>query len=278
MSDAVPLNVLLPPTAAGAAWKRALISAAESKGVRLAFAPARKPLPTGGDWLVLSEPAATLWAGVASAAKTPNRHAGLATASGYLAQVCVAASRGAPVQSALATRLDTPRLGSVERSPTAAPAPTDDPALDIYRETPPAPDAEARWAPHHFHYPAGREVTGGTPAIDITGRVRIMVYGPYAVLPPGRWEIEALFEIDPEGAPSHLRFEWGSGHDLTVADVSIDKPGAYAMKLSHVWSEGGPAELRLWSVQAAFQGRMEFKGAIVRRLPDLASRPADVSA
>jgi len=118
------------------------------------------------------------------------------------------------------------------------------------------------WPPDLFVFPEG------DGSIDLTGRARIVVHGPYKVLKPGRWRIRARFEVGIEGFPVPVRLEWGGAHDVAGETVHLDAPGLYEMSLDYAWPQGGLAALRLWVAQPIFAGRLTFLGAEVERLDD----------
>lgn len=118
------------------------------------------------------------------------------------------------------------------------------------------------WTPDLFTFPEGEG------AIDLTGRARIVVHGPYRVLEPGFWRIRVKVGVETEGFSVPLRFEWGGADDVTGETVHIKTPGLYEMSLDYDWPNGGHAALRLWVAQPVFAGRLRFLGAEVERLQD----------
>lgn len=270
MSDPV-VRALIPRTASGDAWKAALAAAAQAEGQAAKVVSQIDGEDVGPDWLVLVDAPERLWCELRQTWPHLSPRDVLTRASAALAQTAEALALGARPFPGEALRLHIDGLGEVERQETARPGEVQDPALDLYAVMPPPVGAEARWGLAHFSYPVGDGFDGGQPDMDLTGRYRILVHGPYVVLPPGCWRVEAEFEIDTEGGVNRLRFDWGVGDDLVTTSVQIDRPGVYTLALTRQWTEAGPAQLRMWSEQAAFQGRLSFKGCVVRRMPDAAT-------
>lgn len=105
--------------------------------------------------------------------------------------------------------------------------------------------------------------------IDLTGRGRILVYGPYQILPAGRWCIEAEFDLDPEGGEIFLRFEWGEALDFETFRAKCCRAGRYRVTLKNTWVKAAPAELRIWVDRATLFGSMQMLGATVRPVEGL---------
>lgn len=135
-------------------------------------------------------------------------------------------------------------------------------------QVPAAVGAGVDWGPALFHYPIKGEMHAGTSSIDMTGRVRPLVLGPYIELPPGIWRAELRISVDPERGHAPLRFEWGARDTYVAAISEVTASGIYTIALDRIWLEPEPAQARIWNYQPVFQGRMEFLGCRVTRMPD----------
>jgi hypothetical protein len=120
------------------------------------------------------------------------------------------------------------------------------------------------WSPSDFSYTLGLNPVGGGPQIDLTGRGRILVYGPFQMLPVGRWRIEVEFDLDPEGGELFLRFEWGGALEFETLRVKCSRSGRYRVVLHKTWTAEAPAELRVWVDRATLFGSLQMLGATVR--------------
>lgn len=104
----------------------------------------------------------------------------------------------------------------------------------------------------------------GALRCDLTGRSRVLRYGPYFHLAPGLWTICARIAIQIEGGAADLRFEWGVDHDVTTVTQTVERSGVYEVILSKLWAEAAPSELRVWLDRAMFAGAFEVQSCNVR--------------
>ncbi len=169
-------------------------------------------------------------------------------------------------------QLTLPGLGLIERPegqpyrihPLASESP-----LALFDQLPIPAGAEASWAPHWFAYAPGHAPVSGQPTwIDLTGRMRSFVYGPYIRLPAGRWRIDVRFSVDPERAHVPLLFEWGGDADFCRIMTEVRHPGTYSVSLDRIWPTAETAQLRIWNAHPVFQGRMVFVHSRVVRVAD----------
>lgn len=186
-----------------------------------------------------------------------------------LAAASVLASRGALVLDASGNRLDLPGLGLIElpdhrpvTSVAAMPSP-----LAVYQHLPPLAGDKAVWPAETFSFTVGQAADGGTPEIELTGRTRILVHGPYLDLPPGWWRITVRLIVEPEDV-AYLMFDWAVGTDSVTAHADFSVAGTYEVVLDRHWLSPGAAELRIWAERGHFLGRMTLLDCEVERLPD----------
>ena len=181
------------------------------------------------------------------------------------------AREGATVLNAAAHSLLLPQLGEVSIGPTSNRPVSDWKSLDFYATLPPALLATAKWPLKAFNYPVltrDGPVDTAEPVIDLTGRARTLVYGPYTYLTPGLWEVEVTCLVDPEGGMAHLQFEWGANPAYVSATASVTKSGHYNITLQRMWREIYPSEMRIKTVQPHFHGRFELLAVSVRLLSE----------
>lgn len=159
-----------------------------------------------------------------------------------------------------------------------APAPAEQAyqeALALYRGWPQTPQSSARWAQDVFHFddrhPSG---PGQDHVIELAGRARALVYGPYIALRPGRWSITARFIVDQDAAVHRLRFEWGHMGSFASFTQSPGRAGEFALTITHDWQEPAAAEFKIIVAQGSLGGELEFIGAEIVREGD----PAVVEA
>ncbi len=102
------------------------------------------------------------------------------------------------------------------------------------------------------------------PSIDITGNGRILVYGPYIRLAPGRWSAEVAFEVCAHAARRTFHVEFVAGDSLTQVKFQPSAAGGCLVKVGCSISQATPVELRVAVSRAAFHGELRFLGATVR--------------
>lgn len=274
------LCVLVTPSAAGTAWRDALIARAVQLGwpVGDSGADTAEPPTTG---LVFAHSHAAMLAFPVGARAVlidttatdsvdpglPATPDAIMVRSHILVEAEIAAAHGAAVLNAARYVLDVPVLGSVERREGAPyrihPSVAESP-LAFFDDT--APGSFATWSPRWFAY---TDVYAGSveePLIDMTGRMRPMVHGPYIRLPAGRWRVDLNFTVDPEKAHAPLLFEWGSGQEFCRIMTEIRHRGAYGVSLDRIWPDPDVGQLRIWPAHPVFQGQFGFRGCRVTRV------------
>jgi hypothetical protein len=275
----VGLCVLVTPSAAGSAWQEALIARAVQLGWPVGDTGAEGASPTTG--LVFAHSHAAMSGFPASARVAiidttatdpidPGQPAALEvimTRSHILVEAEMAAAGGATILNAARYVLDFPVMGSVERregAPYRIHASVSESPLAIFDDT--APGTSATWSPRWFVYTNGFQGSAEEPRIDMTGRMRPMVHGPYIRLPAGRWRVDLDFTVDPEKAHAPLLFEWGSGVEFSRIMTEIRYRGAYAVSLDRIWTEPEACQLRIWPAHPVFEGQFGFRGCRVTRM------------
>jgi hypothetical protein len=100
-----------------------------------------------------------------------------------------------------------------------------------------------------------RPVTG---AVDITGRGRIVIFGPYINLPPGPWSASVVIAFSAETAGIGFVIEVYAGTQLAAARVQ--PAGEQVLDTNLEFTIGNsldqPIEIRVITERAAFDGRI----------------------
>jgi hypothetical protein len=104
--------------------------------------------------------------------------------------------------------------------------------------------------------------------LDVTGRHRVLVFGPMEVLPAGRWRLTACFELSREAARNDYILQFIHGGELAEQTFRPSGPGRYEIALTTNFGQDAAAALRLWNARAVFHGELRFLGASVERQPD----------
>lgn len=199
-----------------------------------------------------------------ASAPAPNPREAVSTLSTWLAFANYLALHGAALINDLSTVGDA--VMGAELGVSYARDDEGTHALSHYASLPVAAKAKAVWAPDVFSYTLGHKREGGSPEIDLTGRGRILVYGPHITLTPGKWQIEAEFDFLVPDDTVELRFDWGHGEDTTTDFYAIERAGRYKVELTRSWLANEKAEFRLWIQHGMLHGHLRFLGATVSRL------------
>jgi hypothetical protein len=112
-----------------------------------------------------------------------------------------------------------------------------------------------------------------TRPIDVTGRARCLIYGPYITLPPGSWSVSVLLGFSKEAAELGYVVEVVAGTHLSRVNLRPEGGGVFeaSLTISIEASTDQPVEVRLFNEQAGFDGRLALGQVILRR--QLTSRP-----
>lgn len=285
------LNILFTPSAREGPWIDGVRAAAQAKGLTVGrwadedeadiliadHIPSEKVLTLEPrDWVVLGDtPQAGLSAYGAAFQEDPPAGQSLLYANIRLASAAWLAERGAPVLGQPAMALSLPKLGLV--TPAAFKLPVERsgplaPLLSVYDGLPVRIGAQSVWGAEHFSFPADGQEDGGPARIDLTGRARRLVYGPYVWLPPGLWRATIRVAVDPEGRDAPLSFDWGIAHDLVSVEETVDEAGYYSVSLERYWEWPAPAYIQVHLTQPLFQGTLEFLDCTIERLPEPAPK------
>lgn len=124
----------------------------------------------------------------------------------------------------------------------------------------------ARWAPEIFQYTPGPEGAEQPGVLDITGRPRFLVFGPYMFLPRGVWRITARMGFDVDAGARPYQIQWGDSLDYVFHDFTPGQSGVFEITLEREWKTHAASEIRLMLVEGAFHGRLSWLGATVSRV------------
>lgn len=102
--------------------------------------------------------------------------------------------------------------------------------------------------------------------VDVTGRSRHLIYGPYLPLAAGRWRATAFLDLCADAAKRMLAVELGVYPHFTAVDLRRGVAGRHVVTIEHMMVGEGLAELRLWLKKPAFHGQVRFHGAVLARV------------
>lgn len=125
---------------------------------------------------------------------------------------------------------------------------------------------KAEWQACLFTLDAKHTTTSGAQRLDVTGRPRFLVFGPYFTLTPGRWRASFTLSFDAYAAQMKYWIDWGGVDDYTRTEVRPGRAGLYNISLDYLVSKPEPMELRIILTEGAFDGVLEFSGALIERV------------
>lgn len=282
MTDIALLFLTLDATAE-ARWREPLSTAAEEAGWEVCTEPApadfdrsRRIVVISSDvnWATLFPPSAC-W--LITGGDLPefsthspsliDRHAVFQSSIGLVVATHLL-ERDATLVEPRTRELNVPGVGLVEPMAMVDPVERRSP-LGVYKSLPPQIGAVATWPAELFSF-SEAAFEPGEPDIDLTGRARIVVHGPYLHLPPGRWKATVQFTVEVLSQAPKLRVEWGSAPSFAAFETEVSESGVYELSLEHEWLAPGPAQVVVWLAQPIFEGRLIFGGCRVEKIADLA--------
>ena len=127
-------------------------------------------------------------------------------------------------------------------------------------------ERKATWAPDLFNYDSRLAPGGASGQLDLTGRPRFLITGPYITMPSGRWRATYQLTFDAKGSRPRFRIDWGSQTDYISKEFVPGRAGVFEIIQEYVWIEPAPCELRVVVLEGVFDGRMTFSGAEIARV------------
>jgi hypothetical protein len=126
------------------------------------------------------------------------------------------------------------------------------------------PDADLEplvWEPELFFISGDPPPPTPIPAsrpVDITGRVRFLVYGPFINLPPGSWSANIVLGFSAEAAGMSFMVEVFAGRQLSHTRIEPPAEQIIEANLHFVIdnSVDQPVQIRVVNERAAFDGRL----------------------
>jgi hypothetical protein len=109
-----------------------------------------------------------------------------------------------------------------------------------------------------------------TQPIDITGRVRNLLFGPYMVLPPGTWTASVVLGFSREAAEMSYGLEFIAGpRCVSLSRSTIEPHGGRVFEATVSFivdtTTDQPISLRISNERAAFEGRLVLGSVTLSR-------------
>lgn len=102
--------------------------------------------------------------------------------------------------------------------------------------------------------------------LDLTGRPRILIFGPYIVLPAGRWKAVVRLGFSTPAAKHLYRTDWGTQELYTSYEFRPGREGLFRIGFEYDWDRPAASEFRLLLLEGAFDGEVIFYGVEITRL------------
>lgn len=121
----------------------------------------------------------------------------------------------------------------------------------------------------------GDRGNGLSDAVDVSGGIRILIFGPYIHLPPGSWTARVFLGFSQEAAGHTFLVDACSGVQLGSTSFQPERAGVYTADINFSLDEprGQGVEIRVWVWSEYARGELAFGHVVLR---PLAMRQPDV--
>lgn len=161
---------------------------------------------------------------------------------------------GAPLEITPGLRITAPPQMAA-RTPLAE-------ALTLYRED------KTTWRPEILSWQAHHARGSEGMMVDLTGRPRTLVFGPYVVLPAGRWKVLFQLSFDREAAKYLFRIDWGGVDAFSSQEFRPGRPGVFEVEVNYAWEQPSPCEFRIQVREGVFNGQMGLSDLQISRIDE----------
>jgi hypothetical protein len=116
-----------------------------------------------------------------------------------------------------------------------------------------------------------------THPIEISGKVRYLIYGPYVALPSGSWTADMVLGFSEEAVDMTYRVEVWAGAQLNSTSIHPDRPGVVTANVNFEIEEANDSlvEIRVLNERSAIYGRLALANATLTLRRSVASSIAD---
>lgn len=133
-----------------------------------------------------------------------------------------------------------------------------------------APGDVLHWPPERFRYDMREaDARERVSRMDVAGRSRHLVWGPYEVLPAGHWRATARLAFDRWSCRHKYYFEFGGKTDFVRHAFTPGREGVFEFVAEHALEKRAKTEVRIVMVESSLGGVFEFQGAEVELCRDL---------
>lgn len=103
--------------------------------------------------------------------------------------------------------------------------------------------------------------------VEVAGRARILVYGPYLPLPTGVWHATAYLGFSPDIGKLPFIIEADTGQNISRGFFEVERGGFFSLELEfRVADPMHPVEFRLISQDSALEGQLSLIEITLKQL------------
>lgn len=139
-------------------------------------------------------------------------------------------------------------------------------AFQLYAAGAVAQGARARLMPGLFEYDERQSGDRRSPKLQTMGGPRWLLRGPGLALPPGEWELAAIFSVDEDAAKHRYAFDYGDREELTRLEITPIRAGRYRLVTTMSLEQRARFDMRFIIREGSIEGQFEFFGAELRLL------------
>jgi hypothetical protein len=131
------------------------------------------------------------------------------------------------------------------------------PELFYMYEDPPAPNLEPVIRP-----------------VELTGRVRFLLFGPFINVPAGAWTVTIVLAFSPEAVGMGFSIEVFAGRSLATTRIDVVGAQVHEARLPFTIDDtlDQPVQIRIMNERAAFDGRLALGHVVLRPEPSVGQK------
>lgn len=124
---------------------------------------------------------------------------------------------------------------------------------------------KAIWPVEIFSWSSPFQRDGDFAVLDLTGRPRFLAFGPYIVMPVGRWKARFRITFDDYASRYLFRVDWGGVEHYSSHEFRPGKAGVYEFEMTYDWFESASCEFRVILREGAFHGEVAVSDLAITR-------------
>jgi hypothetical protein len=127
------------------------------------------------------------------------------------------------------------------------------------------------WARELFYGEGGKPIPN---VIEITGKARNLIFGPYVALPPGNWTADLVIGFSEDALDTTFQVDVFAGSILNVTSTKRTLPGVHMVSINFLIEEANDnlVEIRLYNETAAIFGQIVLGHVTLTRRQGVSQR------